>query len=173
MARKQRKKAIEHTPPDHAHRDVVIDANVLAHSDNEDSYYYLQALDLIDWVVSEDLWWAMDDNGKCAPAVETSLIYTEYINTVSPQCPALIIFQNLLQRGDRVCFAERPGQALRNEIRKLVPNNPKDRVVLGAACGTGSRWLVSGDLTDFSDEVRTKCESAFDVRITDCSERAA
>ncbi|WP_371405246.1 hypothetical protein OHA10_06440 [Kribbella sp. NBC_00662] len=159
----------------HKHRDVVVDANVLAHSDNANSFYYVDALELIDWIVEQGgaVKWAMDDNGKTAPAIETSTIYAEYIGTVSPQCPALLIFQNLLSQSGRVCFADRPDQSLRNTIRKLVPRNKKDQVVLGAACGSGSRWLVSGDLNDFPDDLRDECEDLLNVRITDCSERAA
>lgn len=150
----------------HEHADVVIDTNVLAHSGNPMSHHHADALDFIISVVDEDgRSWVMDDNGKAAPLLESSLLWSEYQQTLAPTSVAMILFQQMLSRG-RVCFAARPSQDVRNKIRRLVPRNGKDRVVLGAAVNSGSKWLVTNDQTDFSDSVRDECGRDWGVRVS-------
>lgn len=150
----------------HDHRDVVVDTNVLAHSANQNTSFHADALDFLAWLGEEyDLHWAMDDNGKAAPVLGTSLLWAEYQETLAPNATALLIFSQLLQTG-RVCFSDRPSQQQRERIRTLVPRNKKDRVVLGAAVNSGSKWLVTNDEDDFSPETREACFKDFEVHIS-------
>ena len=154
----------------HSHSDVVIDTNVLSHSENTGSEFHADSLELVVLVAeSNDLFWVLDDNGKSAPAIETSLLWAEYQDTLSPTCSALLILQQLLSAG-RVCFSDRPDLRLRKQIEGLVPKNKRDRVVLGAAVNSGSKRLVTNDWADFGEDVRRKCKKQLGVVV--CSPSA-
>ncbi|MGD9958815.1 hypothetical protein [Nocardioides sp.] len=151
----------------HDHDDVVVDTNVLAHSDNRHSTFHADALEFLLWLIDgSEHNWVLDDNGKDAPLLKTSLIWTEYQETLSQVSSAMLLFKSALDTG-RVCFATRPSQAQRLLIRGLVPRNRKDRVVLGAAANSGSKWLVTNDFDDFDDPTRAACQSLLDVSVTD------
>jgi hypothetical protein len=119
-----------------------------------------------------DLTWILDDNGKAAPDKHTSLLYAEYNQTLSPQGFPLTLFQFCLANG-RVAFAKRPDQGVREAITRLIPRNKKDRVVLGAACGSADRVLVSNDNDDFSQTARREAYDLLQVVILDTAEASA
>jgi hypothetical protein len=152
----------------HEHEDFVIDTNILANSANDGSPHQADCLRFIVALSESGAFWALDDNGKNAPVIDTSLLWAEYGETVSPQAPAMLILQSLL--GDRVCFADRPDERTRKLIRALVPANKRDQVILGAATGAGSRRLVSGDFSDFSVVVRKSCAKNLKVFVLDADE---
>lgn len=153
-------------------RDVVVDTNILSHSDNAGSTYQESAIGVLSWIRSSSVTWMLDDQGQTAPDPSTSLLYAEYRRTLSQQGAAMILFAACLQNG-RVRFAPRPTEAVRRQIRSLIPRNTGDRAVLGAACGTQDRTLVSNDLTDFSDAVRDSVEEKFGVWVCTSDEAVA
>lgn len=156
----------------HPHADVVVDTNVLAHSVNEASVEYADSLDFVIWLSEEtNRFWALDDNGKSAPLLQTSLLWAEYQSTLSATSTTMLLFQQVVLAG-RVCFAERPRDSQRRKIVELLPRNKKDRVVLGAATNSGSKWLVSNDYGDFTADVRIRCLNEFGVRISGPQSRA-
>jgi hypothetical protein len=157
----------------HPHADVVVDTNVLAHSANESSVEHADSIEFLVWLSEEPhRFWALDDNGKSAPMLQTSLLWAEYQGTLSPSSTAMLLFQQVIAAG-RLCFAERPRKSQRTTIMELLPRNRKDRVVLGAAVNTGSKWLVSNDYADFTADVRARCLNELGVRISGPQDPAA
>ena len=155
------------------HDDVVVDTNVLGHSDNDGSTRQGECLDFLIWLSGEeDRFWTMDDNGKQAPVLDTSLLWAEYNDTLSPVGTAMLLFQQMLGL-ERVCFASRPDQGLRQRLQRSIPNNKRDRVILGAACTSATKWLVTCDESDFTIKVREEYWSDLGVRVTDPLERAS
>ncbi|MFF3963358.1 hypothetical protein ACFYZI_17525 [Streptomyces griseorubiginosus] len=115
---------------------------------------HVSALKFLQWLAANpEVMWVLDDNGKKAPNVSTSTLYSEYHSTLPPQSFPLALLANFLTFG-RVKFSARPDQGTRNKIRNLVPRNRMDQVVLGAAFGADDRLLVSNDEDDFSPDVR-------------------
>ncbi|MFK4483636.1 hypothetical protein [Curtobacterium sp. AB7] len=153
-------------------KDVVLDTNVLSHAENAGSSFQETAFAVLEWLRNADARWVLDDQGKDAPNPHTSLLFQEYRATLSPQSPALRMLIEFLSF-QRVIFAARPGKELRDSIRELVPRNVKDRAVLGAACGSENRVLVSNDMTDFSTGVRDAVWDQFEVNIVTSDEAAA
>lgn len=149
--------------------DITIDTCVLAHACNRNVSYYPSAVALLTALQEGDLEWVLDDNGKAAPAVETSLLYAEYRQTLSPQSLPLVLLASFLSFG-RVHFAPRPDQALREAIRRLVPRNRRDQVVLGAAATSHDRVLVTNDSSDFPDDIRERAAVEIGVGIFESSE---
>jgi hypothetical protein len=159
---------------EHNHRDVVIDTNVLAHSHLKRDPNHPDAVAFVSWVANEeDLLWVFDDHGGVAPEFDTSVLLSEYHETLSKQSSAYLLFLNVILRTERYCWANRPGQHTRELIRKMVPRNKRDRAILGGAVGCGNHWLVSNDYDDFTDDVRDECLDRFGVQVTHCSERVA
>ncbi|MFD9769094.1 hypothetical protein ACFWXE_02060 [[Kitasatospora] papulosa] len=146
-------------------QDFVIDTCVLAHACQENYPLHESAFSLVEWLGGQSkAQWVLDDNGKKAPAIETSLLYAEYHSTLSPQSLPLMLLARYMRFG-LVKFSARPKQQLRDKIREMVPRNKKDQVVLGAAAGSIDRVLFSNDEDDFSQEVRRDATSSLDVSI--------
>ncbi|WP_457029468.1 hypothetical protein [Kitasatospora sp. P5_F3] len=150
--------------------DFVIDTNVLAHSCRDDYPLYDSAFALVAWIAEQKgAAWVLDDNGKKAPAIETSTLYAEYLATLPPQSLPLILLARYMRFG-MVGFSPRPDQKLREGIRLLIPRNKKDQVVLGAAAGSVDRVLFSNDEDDFSYDVRQEVAESIDVLILSSDE---
>lgn len=150
--------------------DVTIDTCVLVHACNREVAKHASCLDLL-LTLREDtrLRWVLDDNGKAAPAIETSLLYAEYHESLSPQSVPLVLLASFLAF-ERVTFAPRPNRVVREKIQRLIPKNHRDRVVLGAAAMSRGHVLVTNDFKDFSPRVRNEAKSDLDVRIVDSDE---
>ncbi|MFI8192796.1 hypothetical protein ACIF8T_29175 [Streptomyces sp. NPDC085946] len=146
-------------------KDFVIDTCVLAHACQANYPLHESAFSLIEWLGGQSKsQWVLDDNGKKAPAAETSLLYAEYHSTLSPQSLPLVLLARYMRFG-LVKFSPRPRQQLRDQIRGMVPKNKKDQVVLGAAAGAEDKVLFSNDEDDFTQEVRRDAEADLGVRI--------
>jgi hypothetical protein len=152
--------------------DVVLDTNVLSHAENSGAPQQQSAVAVLDWLRESSVRWVLDDQGKAAPDPKTSLLFQEYRATLSPQSPSLRLLIEFLSF-QRVSFAPRPGQTVRDSIRRLVPGNVNDRAVLGAAHGTTDRVLVSNDTSDFSESVRDAVWEQLEVNIITSLEAAA
>lgn len=150
--------------------DFVIDTCVLAHSCQGSYPLHASSLALVEWIMGQSkAKWTLDDNGKKAPAVETSVLYAEYQATLPPQSLPLILLARYLQFG-LVNFSSRPNQQIRNSVRDLIPRNKKDQVVLGATAGSVNKILVSNDEDDFPYDVRITAEAALGVTILSSDE---
>ena len=146
-------------------RDVVIDTCVFAHSCQPESRFGRESVELLRWIREHDeVQLALDNTGKDAPNLNTSVLYKEYRDTLPPQSAALVLFSALLASG-RVVFSSRPPESDRRVIRSLVPKNKRDQAVLGAAVTSADHLLVSNDERDFNDEVRTRAQRSLRVRI--------
>lgn len=152
---------------------VVIDTNVMAHADNAGDARHPSSFAVAAWLRDHPtVLLVLDDQGKKKPDPATSVLFSEYRETLSPQGFALTLIMTLLASG-RVAFAERPDRETRESIAALVPRNKPDRAVLGAACGCADHTLVSNDYDDFPDAVRDRCAEELGVEILDSAEAAA
>ena len=149
--------------------DVVIDTNVLSHSDNANAPMHASAMDVIMWLRASSLQLVLDDQGKTAPDPSTSVLYAEYRRTLAPQGFAITVFMSLLSTG-RVSFSRRPAKADRDTIRRLVPRNTRDQAVLGAAIGSTNKVLVSNDDDDFDNSAREAADTEWGVSIVSSDE---
>lgn len=144
--------------------DIVLDTNVLSHADNPGSSHQLSAQRVLDWMRGCEVYWVLDDNGKSQPDPHTSQLYLEYRQTLPPMGAAIQLFAACLA-GGRVRFAPRPAQTVRDNIRRLVPRNKKDQVILGAAAGATDKVMISNDESDFPKSVRKKALTQLAVTI--------
>lgn len=150
--------------------DVVIDTNVLSHASNTTHPYHQSALEIIKWLQSSSsVLWVLDDQGKMAPKIETSLLASEYFATLPPQSLPLTVLARYLSFG-RVSFAKRPSQADQKKLQKIVPRNKCDRAVLGAAVGSQDKVLLSNDEKDFHASAREESNKCWSVSVLLSSE---
>jgi hypothetical protein len=153
--------------------DVVIDTNALGHAEQPLVAFHPSALKFLQWMsVTEQVKWILDDNGKSAPDLKTSVLASEYYETLSPQGLPLTLFTACLAMG-RVAFATRPTPSTRKIIRRLVPRNTNDQAVLGATTTCKDRVLISNDYNDFSDPVRVMCAQELGVEVMDTEQAVA
>lgn len=145
--------------------EVVVDANVWAHADNEDVSYVDACVLLCSQIASTtfvlcvDGGWSMDDTNRSRIGVE----YQDWVRVGSLGYHAIV----WLASNERVVFIEnmKPSDADRQAIAALLPNNKHDRHYLRLVICTADRLFISHDYEDFTDEVRDACESRWGVRI--------
>lgn len=154
---------------DECRHDVVLDTNVLAHANNPNISYQSGALAVLQWVAETTVRWVLDDQGKSAPDPNTSVMYAEYIRTLPPQGVSLALFIECLANG-RVDFAPRPNRDIRQVLRSIIPRNTRDQAVLGAACGSSDRVLISNDFDDFNGAARRRVSQELGVTVLDSDE---
>lgn len=144
--------------------DIVIDTNVMSHSANPNCVDFPSALAVIEWLRNSSISLVFDDLGKNKPDPSTSLLYTEYRNTLPIGSAAMVLVMTMLQQG-RVTFSSRPARTQAEKINGMLPKNKKDRAVLGAALGSVDKVLVTNDWSDFSQKVRSRCLKEFSVHV--------
>lgn len=149
--------------------DVVIDTNVFVHSQNPGDSHHESCVTILAWIRDAEVSLILDDQGKRKPNPETSLLYSEYMTHFTPQGLPRAVLAHLMING-RVHFVDRPGQHLRNAIRKICPSNVCDRAVLGAAAMSASKHLVSNDWADFGERARRSASKDLNVEILDSIE---
>ncbi|TWS17833.1 type II toxin-antitoxin system VapC family toxin [Tsukamurella asaccharolytica] len=149
--------------------DIVLDTNVLSHAENSTFEHHDSAKCILEWMRGSSTLWVVDNTGKSKPDPKTSLLFAEYRATLQPMGAPLQLFTMCLLTG-RVVFAERPNQANRSRIRKLIPRNNKDQAVLGAALDAEDQVLVSNDLDDFSPNVRDTIRKVLGVNVVHTQE---
>lgn len=155
-------------------QDIVLDTNVLVHANGGGGSpeVTMSALSVLQWLAgSHSIRWVLDDQGKAAPDLSTSVLAAEYSASLPPQSFALILLSNFLA-SNRVSFSKRPSQATAKAIRKLLHRNSYDRAVLGAAVGSCDKVLISNDEDDFNSNVRVEVDEQFSVLILTSGEVA-
>ena len=151
--------------------ELVVDANVLAHSGNPANRYFDSALEIIIGLVESDDLLALDDTGKDAPNAATSNLYREYVESISPVSLAASVLATLLS-GERVNFYPRPGRQTWTKCKQLVPRNNNDAIVIGIGACTGDNIVISNDFADFPVRVRSQTKKTLGVTIL-CSDEFA
>ena len=149
--------------------DIVIDANVFAHSHNPDSSFFDSALAVVNDLLQSMTALALDDTGKAAPALETSHMYREYIECLAPGSLAREVVR-LLGDSERIVFYLRPERQSWQSCRKLVPKNHVDAIVLGVGLASAEHIVVSNDYDDFPSIVRAKAKRRLGVLVVDSKE---
>lgn len=154
--------------------DVTVDTNVLAHASNSANSNSSACLEVIGWLRSSsgDARIVLDDNGKAAPDLSTSVLYKEYSERLPPQSVGQILVTHLLLNG-RYYFAARPDRATMTVLRRLVARNTSDCAIAGAACGSSSRFLVSNDFQDFTPLVRSRLRASLGLEVVSSLEAIA
>lgn len=153
--------------------DIVVDTNILEHSINSGLQQHSSALAVIAWLAANaSVYWVLDDQGKAAPDLSTSLLASEYFRRLAPQSLPLVVLTHYLQHG-RVRFSGRPDHATQRALRRMLPRNSCDRAVIGAAIGAINKVLVSNDWQDFSETVRRAAAVDYGVTVIDSIEAAA
>jgi hypothetical protein len=66
--------------------EIVVDTNALAHAEQAAVSFHPSAFALVRWLsLADDVDWVLDDQGKRAPELSTSVLASEYYATLAPQ----------------------------------------------------------------------------------------
>lgn len=152
--------------------DVVIDANVWIHAVNESHPESEASRKLVFSLSEHEVIIVFDDTSKNQPALETSLIVNEVLGVLGYGSYFQTLVSSLANLG-RVRFAPRATGQTKRTCESLLPRNRADQVVLGTACATDSRHLVTNDFADFSTAVRKDIRKGLKVFVDCASECVA
>lgn len=150
-------------------KEIVIDANVLAHALNPDNEYYESARHLVSSLLDSELVLALDDTGKDAPLLQTSNLYREYTECLSGASVSREVINALASSG-RVVFHARPPRNVWRQCRQLVPGNNNDAIVLGIGVQADRHEIITNDYADFHRSMRREARTTIGVTILDSTE---
>jgi hypothetical protein len=142
-------------------KNVVVDANVLAHTQNprethhRDAVTFCEALD----ACSTELF--VDTGQKIAQ---------EYLTNLSPGSVGFATLANLAAAGRLKEISDTVPRNDHQRIFKLVPGNARDRTYVRVAYNTSERVLTSNDLDDFDPRTRKGLLSAVGVTVLLCGQ---
>ena len=146
--------------------DVVVDTNVLAHAENPNDAWFEASRGFFSALLASNVRWCLDEGFSPVESQNRSRIYSEYRATVLPVDLGMQVLAHLAGTG-RVQLVPRPSSAVRQQIRRLVPRNTRDRVFIEVAYGCVDRLLVSHDYADFHDHCRSALRTSLAVDVID------
>ena len=152
--------------------DVVVDANVWAHSANPQNRYFeasvllCEATPAASYVLCVDVGWSMDDTNRSRIGAE----YRKYVRFGTPGYEAIV----WLATHERVRFIDPTiSNADRVAVNRSLPRNNHDRHYLRLSICTADRVLCSHDFDDFTSEVRAACRRRWGLAIVDAKDLAS
>ncbi|MCL1928989.1 MAG: hypothetical protein FWG07_09410 [Treponema sp.] len=157
--------------------DIVIDTNVLLHSNNRNDVHYHSANETLKLVLHNDLFLCVDDIFDIDKTKNTSIIGHEYNTHVIPGTSAIcFILDRVTKRKIRPIITKNYKNVklkLSKMIKKGEVKNRHDVTFVIVAYGSQDKMLVSNDYDDFNKENRKYISNKFQVSILDSDEYAA
>lgn len=146
--------------------DLVVDTNVFMHAGNPHSRFFQGALAFVKALQASNVPICLDkQNAVSSPSNLASLIWAEYERKMKTPTYGMGVLA-ALQASQRVRWVSRDvGAVINRRIRRLVPNNTRDKTFLRVAYNSVAHILVSDDSRDFSIVVRGKVQKELSVRI--------
>ena len=130
--------------------DLVIDTNVWAHSYDPRNALFTGASHFIELFMNSDTKLVFDEGFESDEAKNTSGIFSEYKNQLSPTSTSFIFLSKILEMGRyRICSTNVSAKD-RGIINKNV-TDPTDRKFVKVAINAEDHFLVSNDSGAFPD----------------------
>ena len=155
--------------------DIVIDTNVLLHTNNKENKYYLSANETLKLVIQRDLSLCVDVFFSLTGS-NTSIIGTEYIQHIRTGTIAYAFLLDRLVKGKYVQVNIKKYKNVKLGLTKMIKKgeikNRHDLAFVIVAYGSHDKMLVSNDYDDFNKENRKYISQTFQVSIIDSDEYA-
>ena len=150
--------------------DIVLDANVLAHSNNpERTDYFASANDLLSILLTTHTKLCLEKGFSLDPATNKSRILHEYRPFLINGTLAYTLIATLAG-SDRIAGTDTRVSPQNAKLIKNKVNDNTDRIFIRVALNTVDRVLVSHDDDAFPDAVRSLFKAEISVRVVDCME---
>jgi len=150
--------------------DLVVDTNVWVHAQNPQEARFQDSLNFLSALQSSEVLICLDRNFDPTGASNTSLIGTEYLQSIPPTGFSYSVLAYLLASSRVKSIDDAVGQAERKAIERIVPRNKKDRRFLRVAYNSDERHLVSHDFQDFDSKARSMAQRDLNVTIVEAFE---
>jgi hypothetical protein len=152
--------------------DIVIDANVLCHADNNIQASRPDCQKLVDCLINSNTLVCVDEGFDWEnEAKNRSQICAEYLLHLQPGSIGYHLIAHLAQMA-RLSFVPRKvPQAAEKHIRTQVNKGP-DRLYLKVTFNSQSKKLASHDFGDIPAPVRTRLKKAIGISVLKASEAA-
>ena len=149
--------------------DIVIDTNVLVHSNNPNEQRYEDCCTLLEDLLDSSTKLGVDEGFSINQSDNRSYIGSEYINNINHGSLAFSVLSTLAA-SKRILFY--PKRASRNEQRIInqTIRNRVDRVFLGVSFNSEEKIFVSHDYEDFQEPKRVFISKEIDVEIIEARE---
>jgi predicted nucleic acid-binding protein len=156
--------------------DIVIDTNVLVHTNNKNNHFNKYALKSLEIIQNRDLSICVDDVFNIDESQNTSTIGHEYIKHIRQGTPAYVFLLDRILKGKIVQIIKKNYKEVKQKLNKKIMQGemkkPHDIAFVLVACGSNDKLLVSNDYDDFSNDIRKYIADSFSVSIYDSDEYA-
>lgn len=153
--------------------DLVIDTNVLVHSQNPQEPRHPDSVALLQALLDSTALLCVDEGFACDPGANRSHIGSEYLNHLRAGSLALTVVTRLAQTNRIRQLARTAPPPTKKRVNQMIANR-RDRIFLSVAFNSGERILASHDYTDFQVSKRGAIEKELGVHIIearDCEPR--
>lgn len=152
--------------------DLVVDTNVLVHSQNPRETRFADAVRLLQLVLACDAVLCLDEGFDTEPSRNRSMIAGEYLQNLQFGSVALAFVTQMAQTLRIKQLPRRPSLAQSRRINQLLRNRT-DRTFLSVAINSTHRVLVSHDFVDFQPAKRRTIRRELEVAVIEASECCA
>lgn len=149
--------------------DIVIDTNVLLHSQNPNEQRFVDSNKLIIKILNATTDLCVDEGFNDIEANNRSFIGAEYLNNINPGSTVFSFIVELGHQGRIKQLKRRASNLIHNKINQLIRNRT-DRVFLNVAYNSIDRILVSHDFKDFQVLKRQKIKSELSIHVLEALE---
>jgi hypothetical protein len=154
--------------------DIVIDTNVLVHTNNENNHFNKSAVSTLTIVRNRELSICVDDVFNIDESKNTSIIGHEYIKHIRQGTLAYAFLLDRILKRKIVQIVKKDYNKVKQKLnRKIIHgdmNKPHDIAFVIVAYGSNDKLLISNDYGDFTDDIRQYVADSFSVSILDSDE---
>jgi hypothetical protein len=154
--------------------DIVIDTNVLVHTNNKNNHFNKSAVETLTIIHDLDLSICVDDVFNIDESKNTSIIGHEYIKHVRQGTLAYAFLLDRILKRKIVQIVKKDYKEVKQKLNRKIMhremNKPHDIAFVIAAYGSNDKLLISNDCDDFTDNIRRYVADSFSVSIHDSAE---
>jgi predicted nucleic acid-binding protein len=154
--------------------DIVIDTNVLLHTNNEENNYWQSANETLNLILRRDIYICVDDVFNIDESKNTSVIGHEYLTHIRHGTYAYYFLMDRLINEKITQIFKKDHINIKRELSRMIKKgeikNRHDITFVIVAYGSQDKTLISNDYDDFNKENRKYISRKFQVSVLDSDE---
>lgn len=152
-------------------KDIVIDTNVWAHSQNPEEKRFSSAVTLLEILLNKNILLCVDEGYSDEESKNTSAICCEYLKYMTYGSLALSVFSHIASNG-RLSQLEKKSSTRTSKIINQLISNKVDRIFLNVSYNSIEKCLISHDFVDFQKRKRKVIKKELSISVLEASEVA-
>lgn len=154
--------------------DIVVDTNVLVHTNNTNTHYNKSAIETLKYIQRYNIQICVDDVFDIDESKNTSVIGHEYIKHIRSGTFAYAFLLERIFARKIVQIRKKEFGGVKRKLNRKVINkemtNTHDITFVIVTYGSSSKLLISNDYDDFNEVIRKYVLNEFSVSILDSDE---